>query len=150
MARFEPGTDTALGGKPENLRLDVADDILDLQVAMAIDGKGPGADSDDDGRFADDNSEWWNAGYTKQSDPEPDNKLSSSEDLFYLRVNVLGRTAGRDFKYVSPPIARIENHDYKPGGGTGGEPAQPADNAEAVARSYHRRLLTTLIDMRNL
>ncbi|HXT50261.1 MAG TPA: prepilin-type N-terminal cleavage/methylation domain-containing protein, partial [Thermoanaerobaculia bacterium] len=37
MARFKPGTNQPYGGVAENLRQDIADDIIDLQVALGID-----------------------------------------------------------------------------------------------------------------
>jgi len=132
MARFQPGTNLAYGGKEENLHQDIADDILDLQVAMGIDG-------DDDHEISAD--EWWNAKINKAAPYQA--RLTSTPNLYYLRITTLGRTAGRDFQYEAPLISAIENNNYD-------EAATQGTTATIVNRSYHRRLLRTVIDVRNL
>jgi type II secretory pathway pseudopilin PulG len=136
MARFVPGSNLAYGGVAANLRQDVAHDIIDLQVALGIDRYLAGERIGDKAMAAD---EWY---YDATADPGPVPVIGTEGDLFFVRINVLGRTAGRDFQHVAAPIARIEDHDYS-------EPDVPT-GADAVERNHRRRLLTTTVDARNL
>lgn len=136
-ARFYPGTDTAYDDAPANLVADIADNILDLQVALGIDRVAP-AESIEDTQGGDD--DWlFNSG-----DDDPDPNLWNGNDLplYYLRITTLARTDRIDLKYVSPAIDAIEDRVYD-------EPEVPAE-AERLARSYRRRLLQTVVDLRNL
>lgn len=146
-ARFDPGTENAYQGDTSNLTVDLADNILDLQVALGIDTDGTNliedtGDGTDDWLFnhVDDhtgsgpnpNPEEWNS-------PDP----NTTWPLFYLRLTTLARTDRADAGYVSPAIDRIEDHEYD-------EPVTPADGEERQARTYRRRVLQTVIDLRNL
>ena len=143
MARFKPGTNLPYGGTASNLRQDIADDFLDLQVAMAID-KYTDTNLDlviDQKDHGDKNiaaDEWF---YTLGSAAPP--PLGTQGDLAFVRISTLARTQGRDFQYVSPPLTNIEDHSY-------GEPASPAAPAEVAARSHRRRFLQTVVDLRNM
>ncbi|MDX1502016.1 MAG: prepilin-type N-terminal cleavage/methylation domain-containing protein [Thermoanaerobaculia bacterium] len=145
-ARVYPGTDAPHAGLVSNLGLDIADHILDLQLALAVD-----RDNDEQIEEADPPSaadEWI---FNSAEDNENDAGQVSSWNLlpggaptrlFYLRLSTLGRTARRDVRFISPGIAAIEDHDYS-------EPAAPTD-AERPARSHRRYLLQTTIDLRNV
>ena len=148
MARFKPGTNDPYGDEAENLRQDIADDIIDLQVALGIDtytdtdGDGD-VDGDDEGDeelvdAGDQTDEWFGNHGGDAATPE----LGVKGDLFHIRITTLARTQGRDFKYIAPPIQSIENRDYS-------EPDVPAPD-EIVERSHRRRLLQTVVDLRNL
>jgi hypothetical protein len=63
--------------------------------------------------------------------------------LYYVRITTLARTDRLDPDYTSPPIEAIEDHVYN-------EPDLPADSASKLERSYRRRLLETVVDLRNL
>jgi hypothetical protein len=140
-ARFYPGTQTAYGTTAQeqgaNLTADVADNILDLQVALGIDRFGEAETIEDTRNGADD----W---LFNSLDDDPTSAAWNSLDnpLYYLRITTLARTDRIDPKYVSPPIDAIEDHVY-------GETAVPADD-ERLDRSYRRRLLQTVVDLRNL
>ena len=60
-------------------------------------------------------------------------------ELYYVRISTLARTEGRDFKYVSRPIDSIEDRNYS-------EPANSTD----PDRMFRRRLLETIVDLRNI
>jgi type II secretory pathway pseudopilin PulG len=137
MARFMPGTNNPYGGVAANLQQDLADDIIDLQVALAIDTY-VGTTLAGDKTIAP--GEWY---YDSAADPGPPPAFGVGGDLHYVRINTLGRTAGQDYQYISPPIARIEDHVF-------GESATPATPPERLERQHRRRLLTTLIDTRNM
>lgn len=133
-AQFYPGTQVPYNGAA-NAHVDLADNILDLQLALGIDRNGnrvledTGDDADDWLFNADgDDAVVWNGG---------------RQPLYYLRITTLARTDRLDPKYVSPPIDRIEDRIYD-------EPEEPADDAARLARSYRRRLLHTVVDLRNL
>lgn len=152
--RVFPGTSVGVG---EDYTFDVADNVLDLQVAL-------GYNSDADGEFfttdlLDDlelvetadgsNDDWLFNG--SADDPEaspwvgpwgdPDLGGTPQPELQYVRLSTLVRTEGREFQYISPPIDRIEDRTY-------GEPRVPA--GRDPDREYHRRLLRTVVDLRNL
>ena len=143
-ARFDPGTENAYQGDTSNLTVDLADNILDLQVALGIDTDGTNL-IEDTGDGEDD----WLFNHIDDGGPDPDTAAWNSPvaettwPLFYLRLTTLARTDRADPNYVSPAIDRIEDHEY-------GEPDIPADGDERQARTYRRRVLQTVIDLRNL
>jgi len=137
-ARFYPGTDTAHQDDLSNLIVDVADNILDLQLALGIDRNNDSAVAD----TGDDADEWL---FNHEGDDVDNTGLwnSPASPLYYLRITTLARTDRLDPKYVSPAIAIIEDRIYD-------EPENPAAGDETLARSYRRRQLTTVVDLRNL
>jgi len=153
-ARFFPGTNTPYRTNPAdpsnaNAHLDLADNILDLQVALAFDSKNGGARADDtDNTGTDDtiletadgkDDDWL---FNSASDRPTDAVWTGapSPAVQYLRITTLARTDKRDFQYQSPLLTQLEDHTY-----------QTSDDAnKAVARSYRRRPLRTVIDLRNL
>lgn len=136
-ARFYPGTESPHAGDVTNLRQDLADNILDLQIAMALD-----RNLDTIIQEVPDATDDWL--FNVEGDKEDDVQWNTDgADLYYLRLTTLARTDRLDPKYVSPPIAAIEDHVYD-------EPSEPADGDERLQRSYRRRLLRTVVDMRNL
>jgi type II secretory pathway pseudopilin PulG len=144
-ARFYPGTN-----EPYNAdNSDLADNILDLQVALAFDSKNGGARADDvDNAGTDDtiletadgkDDDWL---FNSTSDKPTDAVWTGapSPAVQYLRITTLARTDKRDFQYQSPKLTQLEDHVYL---------TTDAANT-AVARSYRRRPLRTVIDLRNL
>lgn len=138
-ARLYPGTDLPYDGAAQNLRVDLADNILDLQAAMAIDWNDDLAISD----TGDEADDWlFNAAADSPADPNRWN-ANTGRRLYYLRISALARTDRIDRLYVAPPIQAIEDRVYN-------EPDVPADDDARLARSHRRRLLQTVIDLRNL
>jgi hypothetical protein len=146
-ARVYPGSNSPWRANPANLRIDIADDIIDLQVALGIDrwfdttGNGIPDSGDgvvDEGPSGDD--EWF---FNHPDDDATYPDLVTGGDLHYLRISTLARTQRRDIGFVSPPIDRIEDHAYS-------EPYEPTTAAERAQRRYQRRLLQTIVDLRNL
>jgi len=153
-ARFYPGSDTPyLADKDdknkENARLDLADNILDLQVALAFDSANGGARKDDTDNLgvddtiletADGKDDDWL--FNSTSDKPTDGVWTGAPApaVQYLRITTLARTDKRDFKYQSPLLTALEDHTY-----LGSDAANTP-----VARSYRRRPLRTVIDLRNL
>lgn len=139
FARFYPGTQAeyAAGPGTNNLAVDIADNIIDLQLALGIDRNLSGR-IDDAGDAAD---EWL---FNAEGDPANDTAEWNQPDrrLFYLRISTLARTDRIDPEYLSPPIQAIEDHVY-------GEADAPA-MGEELERKYRRRLLQTVVDLRNV
>ncbi len=136
-ARVYPGTESPYNGNVSNLSADIADNILDLQVALGIDRNGS-QEVDDTGDGADD---WL---FNSPEDSPVDTTLWNQDGrpLYYVRLSTLARTDRLDHRYVSPAIDAIEDHEYD-------EPDEPADG-DRIDRSYRRRLLETVVDLRNL
>lgn len=147
MARFKPGTTDAYGGDPKNLQQDIADDFLDLQVALAVDTyTDTNLDGDinelDHGDHAIAAGEWF---YNDPNVTTPPPALGTKGDLVFLRINTLARTQGQDFGFVSPALTSIEDHRYN-------EPAtpDPATPKDVADRRHRRRFLQTVLDLRNM
>lgn len=135
-ARLYPGTGAAYAGSAANLRADIADNILDLQVALGIDRDSTEEIED----TQDENDDWlFNA---PADDPTAASWNDPARPLYYLRITTLARTDRLDPKYVSPAIDAIEDRAYD-------EPDVPAQD-ERLDRSYRRRQLQTVVDLRNL
>ncbi|MGD2116106.1 MAG: PilW family protein [Acidobacteriota bacterium] len=136
-ARLYPGTGTAYADDASNLRADIADNILDLQVALGVDRNADEVVTDNE----DDADDWlFNAAGDSPADTAVWNQ--PGQPLYYVRISTLARTDRLDPRYVSPPIAAIEDRVYD-------EPETPAQ-ADRLDRSYRRRLLQTVVDLRNL
>jgi len=146
-ARLYPGTDNPWAGTTASYSLDIADNILDLQVALGVDRDNsfvvdetdpPG--SGDDWVFNSDQDDESDASQVASWNTLPS---GDSTELYYLRITTLARTGRRDVTFVAPPITRIEDKSYA-------EFDAPTSPDERVARMYHRQLLQTIVDLRNL
>ncbi len=145
-ARFYPGTDVVHPTLP-SAQEDIADNILDLQASLGVDNDGDGLvteGADDAARATD---EWlFNSGDDQVDDPNnPGGWRWNGTNVVaaFLRINVLARADRPDPGYVAPPIDAIEDRAY-------GEPEAPADEAGRRARMARRRLLQTVVELRNL
>jgi Tfp pilus assembly protein PilW len=143
-ARMYPGTETPYQNIAANLQVDVADNILDLQVAL-------GVDNDGDGRI----TEGTQAGnppsqvptigddwiYNVAGDPPFLPALPARPaPLLEIRISTLAKTGNPDFSYQGPKITNIEDHTFT-----------AADFANTFhGRAYRHRLLTTVVGLRNL
>lgn len=154
-ARVFPGTDRPWRGRGDDpgagdpdhpsWSLDVADNIVDLQVALAFDSpRGGGSMTDDDNSIGDDdrifeaadgaNDDWL------YNDGQPVDPIQwANQQLYFIRLTTLGRTDRRDPGYQAPELVRLEDHDLT---------ASRFNNR--TDRMFRYRPLQTLIDMRNL
>ncbi len=146
-ARVFPNTSTGWAGQNSNLRLDIADNILDLQVAFGVDIDGDGqiveadpVSSTDDWVFNTADDDETNPALVTSWNTLPSGQATR---LFYLRLTTVARTGRRDVGYVSPPMGLVEDHDY-------GEADTPADNEARGQRMYRRQLMQTIVDLRNI
>lgn len=137
-ARFFPGTDEPYGGDTAELQVDVADNIMDFQVAMGIDANADGTVVEDVANP--DNDEWMG------NDP---GDAALVGRLAYLRLSTLARTHRPDRTYEAPDLEFVEDHTY--------DTNDPDDRINgtntvdgSIPRKFRRRLLQTIIDLRNL
>lgn len=148
-ARFYPGTNLPHGGTAANARVDIADNILGLQVALGFDSNNVGARADDADHLGDDDKiletadgttdDWlFNAAADNAADPVW--QTNPLPPLQFVRITTLARSDGRDFGYEAPLIERIENQTY----------TSSDEINERSQRMYRRRLLQTVVDLRNL
>lgn len=148
-ARYYPNTEVPHPSDPA-LGAEVSDNVVDLQVALGIDLDGNGSIidgaveptvtlRDDEWLF---NSQDDVNGDGDPIDPERWNPIGSAPDLYYLRINTLARTDRPDRGYLAPILTEVEDNDY-----SSGEHDRFNDTDE---RRYRRRLLSTVVDLRNL
>jgi type II secretory pathway pseudopilin PulG len=151
-ARVYPGTQSAWDNKDDNWHADVADNIFDLQVALGLDtaAKDPAAGACAAGTIASDDL---HCGIYESTDGEGDDWMYNGEKntnpvlfansgLYYIRLTTLARTDRRDKGYQAPTLVRVEDNTYS-------TPETAVFNSEEE-RMYRRRILRTVIDMRNL
>jgi prepilin-type N-terminal cleavage/methylation domain-containing protein len=149
-ARFFPASDQPYRGDASNARIELADNILDLQVVLAFDSQNGGARANDPDNVGTDdqiletadgtNDDWL---FNSPADVPGDAAWQGPPQpaLQYLRVTTLARTDRRDPQYEAPLLpARLENRAYA---------ANDPVNSSA-SRMYRWRTLQTLIDLRNL
>lgn len=142
-ARVFPASQTAYRSNDDNWEIDISDNVFDLQVALGLDTDGDGVIVDS----GDNNDDWlFNSPADQATDSEWNQvggaALGASTPLFYVRVTTLVRTDSRDQKFQAPVLQLVEDHDYS---------LTPSDRFNTgPERMYRRRLLQTVIDLRNL
>ena len=146
-ARTYPATDVPYDDDPDepdesdSWQNDIADNILDLQVAFGLDTNIDGCSIAENestctiSETEDGTGDDWL--FNETSAPEP--ALLAGAQLHYVRLSTLARTDRRDIQYQSPLLVRLEDHDFT---------NSPLNERED--RMFRRRLLQTVIDMRNL
>ena len=151
-ARVYPHTQAPWNDDAANWQVDIADNVFDLQVALGFDtaANDPGATSCGSGSIAADDL---NCGIYESADGENDDWMYNGEkntdaalfansDLYYIRITTLARTDRRDKDYQAPVLARVEDNTYNS--------VDTTVVNSTNERMYRRRLLRTVIDMRNL
>ena len=139
-ARTLPGTDVPHRDNVD-LRVDIADNIIDLQIALGLDTANGGctleANETNCSIFESENGE--EDDWLYNDDKPVDLIAFGSSTLHYVRVTTLARTDRPDPKYRAPVIGRLEDHDYT-----------DSQFNEDTGLMFRRRFLQTVIDMRNL
>jgi hypothetical protein len=150
-ARTFPNTDDPWGpgstagyvaANAPNLSLDVADDVTDLQVALGFDSDlGGGSISAGTATTlvdtGDNNDDWL---FNSASDiPIGNLPIWNNGALYYIRLSTLVRTDRPDPKYTAPLVVGIEDSSYA---------ASPFNTGKNLM--FRRRLLQTVVDLRNL
>lgn len=128
-----------------NWSQDIADNILDMQIALGFDTpQGGGTMADDDNGTGDDdrifeaadgkNDDWL------YNDVDPFNAATwNGPPLYFVRLSILARTDRRDPAFQAPLLTWVENHDLT-----------ASRHNLRTERMYRRRVLETIIDVRNL
>lgn len=162
-ARMIPGTETPFGADATNLSLDLAEEIIDLQVALGLDtdfdldGAAPGSFDDDyDSEGNDDvlyegvdnaargTDDWlWNSTEDDTTDAQYVNA-----DLINVRISTVGRTGRPDRGYLAPDFDPVVGSDLVEDNDYDDTPAEVWKQGEN--RLHRRRMLQTVVDMRNM
>jgi hypothetical protein len=130
-ARVYPGTEEAYRSDVDNLKVTVAENVLDLQVALGRDDDADGV-IEEGATQADRQSDEWRFNVT--SDGTPAGAFS------LVRLTTLVRTEDPEAYFEAPRLADIEDRTYE---GTD-------LNENEVERRYRRWPLQTFVDLRNL
>ncbi len=140
--RFFPGTDTPYLATAVNARQDVADFIVDLQFALGLDSANAGGRNGDIIETADGAADDWLLNRTGETGDLAWQAVppAAQPPVYYLRINALARTDRIDLNYEAPLLTRIEDRTYAV--------ADAANRFEE--RRYRRRLLQTIVDLRNV
>jgi Tfp pilus assembly protein PilW len=140
-ARMYPGTETPYYNDPTNLQVDVADNVLDLQVALGVDNNRDGVITEGTGLGSPPNqtpstTDEWIYNFAGDT-PFPN---ATFGPLLEVRISSLAGTGNPDFKYQGPKLTNVEDHTYL-----------VTDFPNTFhGRSYRHRLLTTVVGLRNL
>jgi hypothetical protein len=130
-ARFYPGTDFPYDGDAGNLEQDIADGILDLQIAMGLDVDGDGLVKED--LLLPGEDEWLG---------NAPGEAAIDGGLKNLRISTLARTTRLDHDYSAPDLTAVEDHPYT---------LTTGDRLNGrTARHFRRRLLQTIVNLRNI
>lgn len=158
-ARFIPGTNTMLD------IVDIADNVIDLQLALGVDtdelGSGPGygvvfedgSDSDEvlfnspDDYLGLDQSPPY--AEPPGGDPPDGHQTWFNPELEYhfIRINTVVMSDRRDLDYQAPELTNIEDFNRGDSFSLGGENYSYND---LDARRFRRRWLQTVVELRNL
>jgi Tfp pilus assembly protein FimT len=130
-ARFYPGTPNPYDDDAGNLEQDIADGILDLQIAMGLDVDGDGLVKEDLVLPGED--EWLG---------NAEGEAAIDGGLKNLRISTLARTTRLDHDYSAPDLTAVEDHPYT---------LTTSDRLNGrTARHFRRRLLQTIVSLRNI
>ena len=145
-ARLYPGTNIPYKNDPANLHEEIADNIFDLQVALAVDVNGDSTITEGTDVASRKTDEWL---YNESGDDAAatatwNGTALAPTHLYYLRVSTLARTARRDShpKWQAASLGRFEDKDYTLA------PFNLFNNA--TERKFRRQSLQTVVDLRSL
>lgn len=152
-AHFYPGTNDPYRDDASNAHIDLADNIVDLQVSLASDTTTGGSGYPLLETANGTNDDWL---FNNSADDPTDTTLWQKSAIQYVRVTTLARTDRRDPQYQAPlltdptdptnkvppviPNGRLEDHAYAA--------TDPLNSRKS--RMYRYQKLQTLIDLRNL
>ncbi|MFQ5349255.1 MAG: PilW family protein [Thermoanaerobaculia bacterium] len=154
MARMFPGTEIPYLSVLANAAVDLADNVLDMQVGLAFDSNlGPAAtDQNGDGVVNEDDLEVYEAAdgenddylfNTKEDDPAvaPWNGAAAPQpELYYVRLSLLARAGRRERNYQAPELLGYEDV----------QALRILNWNSFEERMFKRRFQQTVIELRNL
>jgi hypothetical protein len=140
-ARLYPNTGTPWGGDAASLTEVVADNVIDLQVAIGIDSDlipdGSITEGTPGGSPEPEADEWL---FNDPADDVDDAKWNvATNPLFYVRINTTVRTDRPEPYYTDDALETVEDKSYA-----------SSSFDLGTQRRYHRRQLRTTVDLRNL
>ncbi len=151
-ARFLPGTNTVLD------RVDIADNVLDLQIAVGADADARGTvghgeiqdDGDDTDEIlfnaVDDTTSTLTTNYSSpQGTASLQTWYDTALEFHYLRINTLVQARFPDLNHRAPEIQPIEDYDRGADFTVAGATYSFSDEIR-----YRRRWLQTVVELRNL
>jgi type II secretory pathway pseudopilin PulG len=141
-ARLYPNTNVAWDRAAASLADVIADNVLDLQVAFGIDLDGDGLIDESLAAGSDPTTDEWLFNAVGDSSDPDDWNTAGAAPLYYLRLTTVVRTDRATAYFEDQPLGVIEDKDYT-------QAPFDAYNAE-WQRRYHRRQLSTTVDLRNL
>jgi hypothetical protein len=145
-ARTYPGTTIAHLTDTNNLHSDMADNVLDLQVALGVDTAprdGVVLEGDPTNPAPSSTDEWlFNHPADDPTEAKWTNTLVDPARLFYVRITTLARTDRPDTRFQAPLLGLLEDKDY------GSAPFTQYNSQ--LERMFRRRTLRTTVDLRNL
>jgi len=140
-ARMYPGSQVPYLESAANYSADIANDIFDLQVALAIDTDGDAQILESEP--GDGNDDW----LYNSTDDDPTDTIkwvgtTQLRKLFYVRLNTLARAARQDRGFEAELLTTIEDKDYS---------ASPGNyHNQAAQRAFRRRIIQSIVDTRNV
>lgn len=147
-ARMYPGTGQAYKNDASNLDIDIAENVLDLQVMLGFDLDGDELVTESLDGAAD---EWLLNAPFSADDPAsaPWNTALAAERqrLMFMRIATLTRSEQREQNHLAPMIISIGDRDYS--SDPQNDPGSDLTTYEGNRR-FHREVLETTIDMRNM
>jgi hypothetical protein len=145
-AHLYPGTNIPYENKVTNLQEVIADDIFDLQVALAVDSNGDSVITEGTDTASRRTDEWL---YNESGDDAAatatwNGTSTVPSHLYYLRLSTLARTARRDTQpqWQARALGRFEDKDYT---------LAPFNLFNtATERKFRRQSMQTMVDLRSL
>ncbi len=136
-AKFLPNT-AVLDGNAAEGRVDIADNVIDLQLERAFDLDGDLLlDEDFDNRDLD---EWLG---NHVDDDFADVKWADLSVMTHVAVNTMTRSQRTHSSFMSDALDAFANHKYD-------EDDVPTDQDEIIDRRHRRRVQRTVVELRNL
>ena len=136
-AQFFPNT-TTLVGTAATGRVDIADNVMDLQIERAFDVNGD--------QMLNENFENQDADEWLGNDPADDFADPQWGDLAimsHFAINTITRSQRPHLRFLADPIENFLNHAYD-------EPDIPTAEEEIIDRRHRRRLQRTVVELRNI
>jgi len=153
---FQPGTNVVVAGS----LTDVAENVIDLQLAVGVDtdpfGAVPGY-----GQIQEDGTENDEVLFNAAADDPgtgvyaaPPNAHAAwfvpDVEYHFLRINTIVEVGERDFDHQAPPFTWIEDYDRGQPFALAGSPEPTVDYNSEDRRRFRRRWLQTAVELRNL
>lgn len=136
-AQFFPNS-TDLAGNAAAGRVDIADNVIDLQLERAFDLDGDAILDED---FENQDTDEWLGNDADDNFADP--QWADLALLSHVAINTITRSQRTHQSFISDPIDDFANHEYD-------EDANPTAQDDIIERRHRRRLQRTVVELRNL